>query len=67
MTLVRRSDGRVRFLVRENLQDVGEEIAEYGDESVILYTDDYGIYNEIEDNDGIDGQMAVNHSETICL
>ena len=56
MTLARRSHGRVRFLVREDLQDIGEGIAEYGDESVILCTDDYGIYNEIEDNDGIDGQ-----------
>ena len=30
--LVRRSDGRVRFLVRENLEDVDEDIVEYGDE-----------------------------------
>ena len=67
MTLVRRSDGRVRFLVRENLQNVDEDIAEYGDESVILCTDDYGIYNDIEDNDGIDGHLAVNHSETYVI
>ena len=67
MTLVRRSDGRVRFLVRENLQNVDEDIAEYGDESVFLCTGDYGIYSDIEDNDGIDGHLAVNHSETYVI
>ena len=67
MILVRRSDGRVRFLVREDLRDVGEGIAEYGDESVTLCTDDYGIYNEIEDNDGIDGRLAIGHSETYVI
>ena len=67
MTLVRRSDGRVRFLVRENLQNVDEDIAEYGDESVFLCAGDYGIYSDIEDNDGIDGHLAVNHSETYVI
>ena len=62
MTLVRRSDGRVRFLVRENLQDADEEIAEYGDGSVILCTDQYDIYDGIEAHDGVDGHLAVNHS-----
>jgi hypothetical protein len=32
VTLVRRSDGRVQFLVRENLADGDEEIIEYDDE-----------------------------------
>ena len=63
MTLVRRSDGRVRFLVRENLQDADEEIAEYGDESVILCTNQYDIYDGIEAHDGVDGHLAVNHSD----
>ena len=67
MTLVRRSDGQVRFLVRENLQNVDEDIAECGDRSVILCTDDYGIYNDIDDCDGIDGNLAVNHSETYVI
>ena len=67
MTLVRRSDGQVSFLVREDLQNVSDDIAEHGDESVILCTDDYGIYNDIEELDGIDGHLAVNHSETFVI
>lgn len=42
VTLVRRSGGRVRFLVRENLRDADEDIAEYSDGSVILYANQYG-------------------------
>ena len=55
MTLVRRSDGHVSFLVREDLQNVDEDIAEHGDGSVILCTDDYGIYNDLGELYGIDG------------
>ena len=44
-----------------------EDIAEHADGSVILYTDDYGIYNDIEELDGIDGHLAVNHSETFVI
>ena len=57
----------MRFLVRENLQDVDEDIAEYGDESVILCTDDYGIYNDIDDYDAIEAHLVVNHSETYVI
>ncbi len=67
MTLVRRSDGQVRFLVRENLQSVDENIAECGNRNVILCTDDYRIYNEIDDFDAIDGHLAVNQSETYMI
>jgi len=63
VTLVRRSDGRVRFLVREDLEDVDEDIAEYGDETVILCTDQYGIYDGIDEYDEIDGHLAINHDE----
>jgi transposase-like protein len=65
VTLVRRSDGRVRFLVRENLEDVDENIVKYGDEddSAILCTDQYNIYDEIEEYDEIDGHLAFNHDE----
>jgi len=35
--------------VRETLQDVDEEIAELGDGSVILCTDDYTIYDDIDE------------------
>lgn len=52
LTLVRRNDGRVRFLVCEDLEDADEYIAEYGDGSVILCTDDYMIYDGIEDEEG---------------
>lgn len=44
LTLVRRSDERVLFLVCKDLKDADEDIAEYGDGSVILCTDDYSIY-----------------------
>ncbi len=47
LTLVRRTDGRVRFFVCEDLQYAGKGIAEYGDGSVILCTDDYTIYDDI--------------------
>ena len=41
VTPVRRSDGRVRFLIREDLENVDEDIVGYGDEndSAILCTD----------------------------
>jgi hypothetical protein len=67
LTLVRRDDGRVRFLVCENLQDADENIAEYGDGSVIFCTDDYTIYNDIEDKEGVDGHLAVTYSDTIRI
>lgn len=44
LTLVRRPDGRVQFLVCKDLQDADEDIGEYGDGSVILCTDDHRIY-----------------------
>jgi transposase-like protein len=67
LTLVRRSDGRVRFLVCEDLEDTDEDIAEYSDESVILCTDDYSIYDGIEDKEGVDGHLAVTHSDTYVI
>ena len=44
LTLVGRSDGQVRFLVCEDLQEADEDISKYGDGSVILCTDGYTIY-----------------------
>ena len=67
LTLVPRDDGRVRFLVCKNLQDVDEDIAEYGDGSVILCTDGYTIYDDIEDKEGVDGHLAVTHSDTYVI
>jgi len=65
VTLVRRSDGRVRFLVRENLEDVNEDIVEYGDENdpAILCTDQYTIYDGIDEHNEIDCHLAINHDE----
>ena len=65
MTLVRRSDGRVWFLVRKTLEDVDEDIVEYGDEDdpAILCTDQYSIYDGINEYDEIDGHLAINHDE----
>ena len=64
MTLVRRSDGRVRFLVRENLADGDEEIVEYGDEDdlAILCTDQYTISDGIDESDEIDDQRRAEYS-----
>jgi transposase-like protein len=65
VTLVRRSDGQVRFPVREDLEDVDEDIVEYGDEDdpAILCTDQYSIYDGIDEYDGIDGHIAIDHDE----
>ena len=52
LTLVRHLDGRVRFLVRKDLRDADEDIAEHGDGSVILCTDDYTIYDDIKNKEG---------------
>ena len=57
----------MRFLVCENLQDADEDIAEYGDGSVILCTDGYTIYDEIKDKEGVDGHLAVTHSDTYVI
>jgi transposase-like protein len=65
VTLVRRSDGRVRFLVREDLEDVDEDIVEYGDEDdlAILCTDQYSISDGIDEHNEIDGHLAINQNE----
>jgi transposase-like protein len=68
VTLVRRSDGRVRFLVRGDLEDVDEDIVEYGDEDdlAILCTDQYSIYDGIDEHDEhdeIDGHLVINHHD----
>ena len=57
----------MRFLVCKNLQDVDEDIAEYGDGSVILCTDGYTIYDNIENKEGVDGHLAVTHSDTYVI
>jgi adenine deaminase len=67
VTLVRRSDGRVEFLVRENLQDADEEIAEKGDETVILCTDDCTIYDDIDEYDAIDAHLAITHDDKYVI
>ena len=67
LTLVRRDDGRVRFLVRKDLRGADEDIAEYGDGSVVLCTDGYTIYDDIEDKEGVNGHLAVTHSDTYVI
>lgn len=57
----------VEFLVRENLQDVDEEIAEKGDETVILCPDDYTIYDDIDEYDGTDAHLAITHDDTYVI
>ena len=67
LTLVRYPDGRVQFLVRDDLKDAAKEIAEYGAGSVIRCTDRYDIYDDIEDEEGVDGHLAVTHSGTYMI
>lgn len=64
LTLVRHSDGRVLFLICKDLEDTDEEIAECGDGSVILCTDGYLIYEDIEEKERVDDHLAVTHSDT---
>lgn len=65
VTLIRWGDGRVRFLVRENLEYVDKDVVKYGDgdELAILCTDQYSIYDEIDEYDEIDGCLVINHDE----
>ncbi len=67
LALVRQDDRRARFLVCETLQDADEDIAAYGDGSVILCTDDYTIYNDIEDKKAVDSHLAGTHSNTYVI
>ena len=53
--------------MRETLQDVDEEIAELGDGSVILCTDDYTIHDGIDEYDGIDAHLAITHDYMYVL
>jgi len=50
-------------LVRDDLEDVDENIVEYGDETVIICTDQYSIYDGIDEYDEIDGYLAINHDK----
>ena len=48
-------------------EDVDEEIAELGDGSVILCTDDYTIYDDIDEYDGIDAHLAITHDDAYVI
>ena len=56
----------MRFLVCKDLQEADEDISEYGDGSVILCTNGYTIYEDIEETEG-DGHLAVTHSDTYVI
>jgi hypothetical protein len=64
VTLVGRCDGRVQIGVRKNLEGADEDIAGYGDGSVILCTDEYTIYRGIDDYKQIDAHLAITHDDT---
>jgi len=49
------------------LEDADEDNAEYGDSSAILCTDGYSIYEDIEEKEGVDGHLAVTHSDTYVI
>ncbi len=59
LILIRHPDGPVRFLACRDLKDADEDIAVSGARSVILCTDDYTIYSEIEKVEGVEHQIAV--------
>jgi len=63
LTLVRRTDGRVRFLVGDDLEAVDNDIAAYGDEPVIRGTDQCSISDGIDEYDEIDGHLAITHDD----
>lgn len=63
VTLIRWSDGRIRFLVQKNLQDVDEDIAQCGNGTVILCTDQYTIYDGINNYDKIDRHLAIKYDD----
>jgi hypothetical protein len=50
--------------VCKDLQDAHEDIAEYGDGSGMLSPFGYRIDDESEDLEGVDGHLAVTHSDT---
>lgn len=50
-------DGRVRVLVYRTLQNADDDIAEYGDGSVIFCIDDYTVCDEIK-KEWMDGYLA---------
>jgi len=49
------------------LEDTDEDIAEYGDGSIILCTDSCSIYEHIDEKEGMDGHLAVTHSDTYVI
>lgn len=49
------------------MQAVDEDVAAYATKDVILCTDQYGIYNEIDDRDGIDAHLAIKHDDHFAL
>ena len=49
------------------MEDADEDNAEYGDSSAILCTDGYSIYEDIKEKEGVDGHLAVTHSDTYVI
>ena len=45
----------------------GEKGIEKEDETVILCTDDYTIYDDIDEYDGIDAHLAITHDDTYVI
>lgn len=45
------------------LKDDDEDIMDYSDRSVVLCTDEYDIYEDINELEGVDSQMAITHSD----
>lgn len=48
-------------------KDADEDIAEYGDGSVIPCTDGYSIHENIEEKKRVNGYLTVIHSETYVI
>lgn len=67
LMLAGRSDRRVRFIIRKDMQEAGEGIAAYDDRSVTLCTDGYSIYGDIEQKEQVDDHLVVTHSDTSVI
>ena len=49
------------------MEDADEDIAEYSDRSVILCTDEYRIYDGIDDYEQIDTNLVITHDDTYVI
>ena len=49
------------------MQAADEDVAAHASQNEILCTDQYGIYDDLDDRDGIDAHLAINHDDHFVL